>query len=470
MQRHGIPTAKSGTFDDPAAAKAFAASLLGKCAVKADGLALGKGVLICHNPSEANAAIDELLVKGTFGSAGKRIVIQELLEGTEVSLHAICDGKTARLFPSSQDHKRALDNDQGLNTGGMGTYSPAPFLSEEDLQKIGRSILDPWLKGCAAEGIDFRGILYPGVMLTAQGPKVLEFNARFGDPETQVYLVRLENDLLDLLEACLDQTLSQHELKWCEDPAVCVVMASPGYPGEYPKGLPITGIHAAQDIPGVKVFHAGTAFKDGQLVTAGGRVLGVTAVGIDLNSARNTAYAAVEQISFKGAHYRKDIAARALQSIHPRDSSSSELHAAIAAHPFLHGMSEEHLALLANCAMRSHFSAGQVIFQEGDPANRFYLITNGTIALESSRNGSSVHLQKIGAGDVLGWSWLFPPYVWHFDARAEVATDAIFLYGSRVRELCEENHHLGYELIRRMAGVVISRLMAARHELVSKKI
>lgn len=313
MERHGIPTAKSGTFSDAEAARKFAATLGGKCAVKADGLALGKGVLMCQTVSEANAAIEELLVKGTFGAAGARIVIQEFLEGVEVSLHALCDGRSAKLFPSSQDHKRALDGDQGLNTGGMGTYSPAPFLTEAELQQVGHAILKPWLRGCEAEGIDFRGILYPGVMLTANGPRVLEFNARFGDPETQVYLVRLENDLLDLLEACVDQTLSGHELKWRAEAAVCVVMASGGYPGDYAKGTAISGISEAEKIGGVKVFHAGTSLKDGQLVSAGGRVLGVTALGTDIRAARDTAYRAIERIQFSGAHFRRDIAARALQ-------------------------------------------------------------------------------------------------------------------------------------------------------------
>lgn len=186
MERHGIPTAKSGTFADPAPARSFAASLDGKCAVKADGLALGKGVLICQSLAEANAAIDEVLVKKSFGAAGAQVVIQEFLEGIEVSLHALCDGRQAQLFPTSQDHKRALDGDQGLNTGGMGTYSPTPFVSEAELVQLHQQILVPWLKGCQAEGIDYRGVLYPGIMLTSQGAKVLEFNARFGDPETQV--------------------------------------------------------------------------------------------------------------------------------------------------------------------------------------------------------------------------------------------------------------------------------------------
>jgi phosphoribosylamine--glycine ligase len=312
MEKHGIPTARAATFNDAQAARKFAASLNGRCAVKADGLALGKGVLICSTAAEANKAIDEILVGKAFGAAGAKIVIQEFLEGVEISLHAICDGRTAKLFPTSQDHKRALDGDEGLNTGGMGTYSPTPFLSNSELEKAGSQILDPWLRGCAAEGIDFRGILYPGVMLTKDGPKVLEFNARFGDPETQVYLTRLENDLVELLDASANGTLSKQELRWNPLASVCVVMASGGYPGNYSKGQAITGVDAADELPQTKVFHAGTALKDGQIVTNGGRVLGVTALGRDLKSARAAAYAAVEKIHFAGAQFRRDIAAKAL--------------------------------------------------------------------------------------------------------------------------------------------------------------
>src|SRR6266851_517182 len=206
MEKYGIPTARAGTFADEKSAKNFAASLGGRCAVKADGLALGKGVLICASPAEANQAIEEMLVNKAFGAAGARIVVQEFLEGTEISLHALCDGQTAKLFPASQDHKRALDGDQGPNTGGMGAYSPAPFLSDAGLKKVGEQILEPWRRGCGAEGIDFHGILYPGVMLTKDGPKVLEFNARFGDPETQVFLTRLENDLVEVLESSVAGT------------------------------------------------------------------------------------------------------------------------------------------------------------------------------------------------------------------------------------------------------------------------
>jgi phosphoribosylamine---glycine ligase len=313
MEKHGIPTARGGTFADAAAAKKFAAELGGKCAVKADGLALGKGVLICANVAEANKAIDDILVAKSFGTAGVKIVIQEFLEGVEISLHALCDGKTAKLFPTSQDHKRALDGDQGLNTGGMGTYSPTPFLNDEELKHVGNVILNPWLRGCAEEGIDFRGILYPGIMLTKNGPRVIEFNARFGDPETQVYLTRLENDLVELLDASASGTLAQIELKWKLEASVCVVTASGGYPGNYEKGKPIRGLDDAAKLPGVKVFHAGTALKDGQIVTNGGRILGVTALGKDLKAAQAAAYAAVEKICFEGIQFRRDIADKAMQ-------------------------------------------------------------------------------------------------------------------------------------------------------------
>jgi len=311
MEMYGIPTAEAETFTDFQPASRFAASLGGRCAVKADGLALGKGVLVCHDMAQADQAIEEMLVKKAFGKSSERIVIQELLEGMEISLHALCDGQTAKLFPTSQDHKRALDSDEGSNTGGMGTYSPTPFLTGAQLADAGRAILDPWLRGCAAEGIDFRGILYPGLMLTKSGPKVLEFNARFGDPETQVYLTRLENDLVELLDASVRGTLGRMELKWSPLASVCVVMASGGYPGNYPKGKIITGLDAANALPHTKVFHAGTALKDGQIVTNGGRVLGVAALGKDLKAAQAAAYAAVEKIQFSGAHFRRDIAAKA---------------------------------------------------------------------------------------------------------------------------------------------------------------
>ncbi|MGA2863798.1 MAG: phosphoribosylamine--glycine ligase [Verrucomicrobiota bacterium] len=313
MERHAIPTARAGTFAQPEPAKAFAASLGGRCAVKADGLALGKGVLVCASLAEAENAIDDILVRNAFGAAGAQIVIQELLDGLELSLHALCDGKTARLFPTAQDHKRALDGDRGPNTGGMGAFSPTPFLSQAGLAQARRSILEPWLRGCAAEAIDYHGILYPGLMLTPAGPKVLEFNARFGDPETQVYLTRLESDLLELLQASVNGTLDHTELKWSPTVAVCVVLASSGYPASCAIGKPIGGLEQAAQLPNTKVFHAGTARAGQQIVTSGGRVLGVTAWAKDLRGARAAAYAAVETIHFEGAQFRRDIGLKALK-------------------------------------------------------------------------------------------------------------------------------------------------------------
>lgn len=312
MEKYGIPTAAAGTFDDAPAAKKFCASLGGRCVVKADGLALGKGVLICASVVEAERAVDEIMVGRAFGAAGARVVVQEFLEGIEVSLHALCDGNTAKIFPTSQDHKRALDGDLGLNTGGMGTYSPTPFLTDAQLAETARLVLEPFMRGCVAEGIDYRGILYPGVMVTKNGPKILEFNARFGDPETQVYLTRLENDLVELLDASVDGTLDKIELKWSPMASVCVVMASGGYPGNYPKGKTISGLEVAARLTNAKVFHAGTAWHGHNIVTNGGRVLGVTAWAKDLKSAQAAAYAAVEKISFEGAQFRRDIAAKAL--------------------------------------------------------------------------------------------------------------------------------------------------------------
>ena len=313
MLRHGIPTAESGIFAEAGAAKSFASKLQGRCAVKADGLALGKGVMVCSDVPAAHRAIDEIMVQKAFGSAGDHIVIQELLEGMEISLHALCDGKTARLFPTSQDHKRISDGDRGLNTGGMGTYSPAPFLSELELERVGRTILDPWLQGCAKEGIDFRGLLYPGVMLTAAGPRVIEFNARFGDPETQVYMTRLQSDLYELLEACLTGSLDHTEIRWSSAASVCVVMASAGYPGPYRKGVEIAGVQEAEELPQTKVFHAGTLRTNGRLISNGGRVLGVTAWAEGLRDAREAAYRAVQKIRFDGAQFRSDIAAKAIR-------------------------------------------------------------------------------------------------------------------------------------------------------------
>ncbi|HEY2591184.1 MAG TPA: phosphoribosylamine--glycine ligase [Steroidobacteraceae bacterium] len=315
MERHGIPTAAAGVFDNPTEAKRFAAQLGGRCVVKADGLALGKGVLLAASTAEAERSIDRIMVERAFGTAGARVVVQEFLEGVELSLHALCDGRIARVFPTSQDHKRALDGDLGPNTGGMGTYSPTPFLSETQLAATAAAVFDPFLRGCAAEGIDYRGILYPGIMLTRSGPRVLEFNARFGDPETQVYVTRLESDLLELLDASAGGTLERLEPTWSPLASVCVVMASGGYPGEYARGKIVSGLDAAASLPHTKVFHAGTALRDREVVTSGGRVLGVTALGEDLAAARARAYAAVERIHFDGARYRRDIGQQALSGI-----------------------------------------------------------------------------------------------------------------------------------------------------------
>jgi phosphoribosylamine--glycine ligase len=320
MEKYGIPTARSKIFAEAGAAKDFVAALGGKCAVKADGLALGKGVLLCHSAEEAAQAIDDILVRQKFGEAGRQIVIQELLEGMEISLHALCDGRTARLFPTAQDHKRIGENDTGPNTGGMGAYSPTPFLDEAGLAQVADRILTPWEKGCRAEGIDFRGILYPGVMLTRQGPKVLEFNARFGDPEAQVYLASMRKDLVDLLEMSLEGGLGKFTANFVANHfrgvAVCVVMASAGYPGSSRKGDIIHGLDEAGRLPQTKVFHAGTARVGGQFVTNGGRVLGVTAWGVTLAEARARAYLAVGKIRFDGAQFRRDIGAKAL-SVEP---------------------------------------------------------------------------------------------------------------------------------------------------------
>ncbi len=314
MGKYGVPTAAAATFADPTDAKAFAMTLDGRCAVKADGLALDKGVTICSNLEEATGAIESLLLQKKFGSASERIVIQELLEGPEISLHALCDGTTVRMFPTSQDHKSAFDAERGPNTGGMGAICPTPYLTESELKDVEGQVIDPWKVGCASEGIDFRGLLYPGVILTKAGPKVFEFNARFGDPETQVYLPILENDLLEVLEACVDGCLDQVPLTWASAYVVCVVMASKGYPGPYEKGRTIKGLSIADSLQDTKVFHASTVKAGGETRTNGGRVLGVTAWRDTLEEAKAAAYAAVDSIYFEGAFYRRDIVEKAIRS------------------------------------------------------------------------------------------------------------------------------------------------------------
>lgn len=310
MLRHGIPCARSGSFDDPVAAQAYAQKIGAPMVVKADGLALGKGVLICHNQREAAFAIYDLMERRLFGEAGKRVVIEEFLEGEECSIHALVDGPSYVLFPGAQDHKRALDGDEGLNTGGMGTFSPPTHLLTPELeQQVRHEVLDRFIAGLAQDGLDFRGMLFPGLMITRDGLRVLEFNCRFGDPETQVLLTRLDSDLVDLLESTINQRLGSATAQWKSEAAVCVVMASGGYPGTYRTGLPIDGLAT----PGAVVFHAGTRQDTGRFFTSGGRVLGVTALGPTLAAARDRAYTAVRQIHFEGAHYRRDIGAKGLR-------------------------------------------------------------------------------------------------------------------------------------------------------------
>ena len=313
MQRHGLPTARSGSFSDSAAAQNFARTMGCPLVVKADGLALGKGVIIAQTHDEAALAIREIMDERKFGDAGSRVVIEEFLTGEECSIHALVDGKTYLLFPTAQDHKRALDGDLGLNTGGMGTFSPAAKLVTSAMEeRIRREILTPFIAGLARDGLDFRGMLFPGVMITDDGPKLLEFNCRFGDPETQVLLTRLDSDLVELLEATIDGRLASMQAKWKTESAVCVILASGGYPGSYASGQPITGLdHVANDIT---VFHAGTKHDGEKIVTSGGRVLGVTALAGDLAAAREKAYAAVEGIAFEGRQFRRDIAVKGLSA------------------------------------------------------------------------------------------------------------------------------------------------------------
>jgi phosphoribosylamine--glycine ligase len=307
MRRHGIPTAASREFDDSAAARAYCETAAYPLVVKADGLALGKGVVIAQTFAEADDAIHQSMDAGAFGAAGRRIVVEEFLEGVECSLHALVDGAGYALFPDCRDHKQAFDGGVGPNTGGMGTISPTGTIDAALEQRIRVEILERFVAGLQADGVDFRGMLFPGLMLTADGPKVLEFNCRWGDPETQVLVRRLESDIVGLLEACIDGTLAAQEIRWDARAAVCVVLASGGYPGAYEKGQPITGIERAEAHVGAVVFHAGTAESPDGLVTNGGRVLGVTALGETLAAARAAAYAAADEIHFANQHRRNDI-------------------------------------------------------------------------------------------------------------------------------------------------------------------
>jgi len=308
MRKNRIPTARGAAFSNCEAAFAFVDQARFPLVIKADGLALGKGVIIAHDATEARAAVDSMLTKRRFGDAGTRLLIEECLTGSECSLHALVDGQSYCMLATARDHKRAYDGDEGPNTGGMGAFSPADNFTAEQQAQFDREVMSPLLKGLNESGVVFRGLLFPGLMVTADGPRVLEFNCRFGDPETQVILPRLKSDLLDLLEATIDGTLERRTIEWDDRAAVTVVLASGGYPEKYGVGKPIHGLDVAVSAKDVHVFHAGTRKENGTVVTAGGRVLAVTALGDSVALARTRAYEAVAQISFEGCHYRRDIA------------------------------------------------------------------------------------------------------------------------------------------------------------------
>jgi phosphoribosylamine--glycine ligase len=327
LMRHAdVPTAEFRVFDHPEPARHYIETREYPVVVKADGLAAGKGVLVCSSTEEALAAVERIMVREEFGrAAGRQVVIEKRMEGEELSIQALISGRTIITLQATQDHKAAFDNDAGPNTGGMGAYCPAPLATPEMMQEIETNVLVPTVHAMKRGRRPFRGVLYAGIMVTGQGPRVLEFNCRFGDPETQPLLMRLRTDLLDLLEAAVDDRFAEFNesrLEWDPRPAVSVVMASQGYPGSYSKGKVITGLAEAAKLPDVKVFHAGTRLENGVVVTDGGRVLGVTARGESLAEAKREAYEAVSRIHFQGAFYRRDIADKALRAL---PASTSEL-------------------------------------------------------------------------------------------------------------------------------------------------
>ena len=307
MRAQQIPTARAAIFEREEAAFAFLHESHFPIVIKADGLALGKGVIVAKDVSEAEQAVKAMLSEGRFGAAGRRLLIEECLAGTECSLHALADGKNFRMLASARDHKRAFDGDAGPNTGGMGAFSPANNFAGAMQVRFEGEVMRPLLDGLRESNVTFRGLLFPGLMITADGPRVLEFNCRFGDPETQAILPRLKSDLLPLLEATIDGRLDSAKIEWDARPAVTVVMASGGYPDKYETGKPISGLASAA-ADGVQVFHAGTRRENGEIVTNGGRVLAVTALGETVAAARTRAYDAVSRIHFEGCHYRRDIA------------------------------------------------------------------------------------------------------------------------------------------------------------------
>ena len=307
MKKYKIPTAAYENFTDPDEAIKYLETAKMPIVLKADGLALGKGVLICNTLEEAKEGVKTLMLDKQFGDAGNEIVIEEFMTGREVSVLAFCDGKTIKCMTSAQDHKRAKDGDQGLNTGGMGTFSPSPFYNDEVEAFCEKYVYQSTIDAMASEGRPFTGILFTGLMITEDGPKVLEYNARFGDPEAQVVLPRMKNDIIEVMEACIDGTLDQIDLQFEDNAAVCVVLASDGYPVKYEKEIPMYGFENFKDKEGYYCFHAGTKFKDGQIVTNGGRVVGITATGSNLKEARKNAYAATEWITFANKYMRHDI-------------------------------------------------------------------------------------------------------------------------------------------------------------------
>jgi len=312
MRKYDIPTADYQVFDDYDAARTYIMKNKNPLVVKANGLAAGKGVLLCPDTEQALAALNRIMKDREFGSAGDQVVIEELLTGEEASFLVFTDGKTIVSLPTSQDHKAVYDGDEGPNTGGMGAYSPAPVVTPKLHEEIMDRIMRPTVEGLAAEGYPYQGVLYAGLMIGEAGPQVLEFNARFGDPECQPLLMRLKSDLVDILEAVVEGRLEEIEPEWDHQAALCVVLASGGYPGSYQKGHVINGLEEAAALEDVVVFHAGTAFNNGRIVTSGGRVLGVTALGDDVAQAIDRAYEATGKISFSGMHYRKDIGRKAL--------------------------------------------------------------------------------------------------------------------------------------------------------------
>ncbi|MBI5966508.1 MAG: phosphoribosylamine--glycine ligase [Deltaproteobacteria bacterium] len=313
MKKYGVPSGEFQTFADFPGAVSYVKKRGVPIVVKADGLAAGKGVIPCHTLEEALAAIDLIMAKKAFGSAGRRIVIEEFLQGEEASFLAFTDGETVLPFPSCQDHKPIFDDDQGPNTGGMGAYSPAPVLSEKVHHQVMENIMIPIVRAMAKEGRKYRGVLYAGLMIQDEKAKVLEFNARFGDPEAQPLLMRMKSDLIPVLQATVEGKLASRQVDWEDRATVCVVMASGGYPGSYEKGKVISGLEEAAKVPDTFIFHAGTSLKDGKVVTNGGRVLGVTALGKEIREAIAKAYEVVRKISWDGAHYRKDIGQKALK-------------------------------------------------------------------------------------------------------------------------------------------------------------